>query len=359
MESCFLIRGGRGGAWRAAILSAEDVEGRGELHNPFVRGGTGKKGLWTLSDTALAFELAVAAEVEEEADSEAGGFEIVEELGVFVAGELVERLQLDDDLPVTYEVDLVFLGKAMPFVGDVERFFGFKRYAAGAQFDLHGFLIHFFEEARPEGTMQFDGRPGDGIGLILQNQFRHGCRLGPLRTGSRVFMKFFINMSALSAQMRFSGRIWGEAGLFVHVVHAFEEGEEGAEVVLFGGLLADCFDELLASFGAAGVDGGYDLSGVVGHRAAFPVLHAVEVALGEIFFFFGFFSPAAEGAVGDADDGGKVFPGGAGLGGIAEGVEVFLIHGVIPFPSRQVNWMRREAGLRSSHAEILPTEQMF
>ena len=115
--------------WSTSIsfLSAEDAEGRGEqLSYPRRTWSTstsflsaeerGKRGLWTLSDKALAFELAVAAEVEEEADSEAGGFEIVEELGVFAAGELVERFQLDDDLTETQEVGGVVLFGGLSFV---------------------------------------------------------------------------------------------------------------------------------------------------------------------------------------------------------------------------------------------------
>jgi len=123
------------------------------------------------------------------------------------------------------------------------------------------------------------------------------------------------------------GRNWGLGGLFVHAVHAFEEGEEGAQVFFFDGLLADQLDELLAAFGAAGVDGGQGLGGVV--RRGTPVFdfNAVEVVLGVFFFFFDVVTPATEGTVGYADYGGEVFPGGAGLGGFTEGLEVILVHG--------------------------------
>ena len=121
------VRGGRGGARRRAtatpfvrggrgellytFLSAEDAEGRGEgqlqlllsaegaegCFAPFCRGDSwGRRccfwGLRMFSDEPFALQFAVAAEVEEEADLEAGGFQIVEELGVFFAGELIERL---------------------------------------------------------------------------------------------------------------------------------------------------------------------------------------------------------------------------------------------------------------------------
>ena len=123
------------------------------------------------------------------------------------------------------------------------------------------------------------------------------------------------------------GRNWGLGGLFVHGVHAFEEGEEGAQVFFFGGELADGVDELLAAFGTAGIDFGEDLGGVAGNGAQLFVFEALEVAVGVFAFFFDLVAPAAEGAVGDADDGGEVFPGGAGLGGFAEELEVFLVHG--------------------------------
>jgi len=149
------------------------------------------------SDEPFAFQFAVAAEVEEQADCKTGGLEIVEELGVFIAGELVECLQLDDNLTETYEVGVVFLGEGLSLVVDVERYFGLKGDVAGGQFELHGFLVDVFEEARAERAMQFDGRAGDGIGFLLQKQFGHGWRLDPFRTGDRVFMTFFIRICPL------------------------------------------------------------------------------------------------------------------------------------------------------------------
>ena len=125
----------------------------------------------------------------------------------------------------------------------------------------------------------------------------------------------------------FFGWNWGLGGLFVHAVHAFEEGKEGPKVIFFDGLPADQLDELLAAFGAAGVDGSQGLGGVV--RRGTPVfdLDAVEEVLGVFFLFFKLFTPAAEGTVGDADDGGEVFPGCASLGGFAEGFACFVVHG--------------------------------
>ena len=63
------------------------------------------------------------------------------------------------------------------------------------------------------------------------------------------------------------GRNWGLGGLFVHGVHAFEEGEEGAQVVFSTACWRISFDELLAGLGAAGVDRGDDLSNVGGRGA--------------------------------------------------------------------------------------------
>ena len=76
------------------------------------------------------------------------------------------------------------------------------------------------------------------------------------------------------------------------------------------------------------MDGGQDLGSVAGDGRLIFGLDAVEEALGVFLFFFDCFAPAAEGAVGDADDSGEVFPGGAGLGGFAEGLEVFFVHGL-------------------------------
>ena len=132
-ENCFtpFFRGGRGGARRTALhlFSAEGAEdtfapfcprrtrrGAEDCFTPFFRGGRGELlytllsgrfggilgaggaffvwawGLRMFSDKPFALQFAVAAEVEDQADLEAGGFQIVEELGVFFAGELIERL---------------------------------------------------------------------------------------------------------------------------------------------------------------------------------------------------------------------------------------------------------------------------
>ena len=47
------------------------------------------------SDKSFALQTAVAAEVEEKADFESGCFEIVEDLGVFLSSEFIERFHLD------------------------------------------------------------------------------------------------------------------------------------------------------------------------------------------------------------------------------------------------------------------------
>lgn len=126
----------------------------------------------------------------------------------------------------------------------------------------------------------------------------------------------------------FVRRKWGLGGLLVHAVHAFEEGEEGAQVVFLGGQLADGIDKFLAAFGAAGIDGSQGLGGVVRHGTPVFDFNAVEEVLGVFFLFFKFFAPAAEGTVGDTNDGCEVFPGCAGLGGFPEGLEVSVIHGL-------------------------------
>jgi len=77
----------------------------------------------------------VAAEVEEEADSQSGCFQVVEELGLFLSGEMVDRLDFDDYPFAADEVGKVFPGQGLPFVIDVERLFGFKGNCAGCQFE--------------------------------------------------------------------------------------------------------------------------------------------------------------------------------------------------------------------------------
>ncbi len=97
-------------------------------------------------------------------------------------------------------------------------------------------------------------------------------------------------------------------------------------VVVFGGLLPDCFDAFLASCGAAGVDPVQDLGDVAGQGPPISDFQAVEAALGDFLFFFDFFTPVAEGLVGYSDDGGEILPGCAGVGGFADGYRVDILH---------------------------------
>ena len=60
-----------------------------------------------------------------------------------------------------------------------------------------------------------------------------------------IFMNFFINMSALSAQKRFLGEFGSGSRLYVDVVHAIQQGHKAVQVPLFGGWPVDCADEFL------------------------------------------------------------------------------------------------------------------
>ena len=101
------------------------------------------------SDKPFTLQFAVAAEVEEKAYLKSRCLQVVENLGLFLSGELIERLHLNNDLPITDEVGIVFLGEAATLVVDVEWLFGLIRNPSSVQFELHGFLIYFFKKARP------------------------------------------------------------------------------------------------------------------------------------------------------------------------------------------------------------------
>ena len=55
-----------------------------------------------------------------------------------------------------------------------------------------------------------------------------------------IFMNFFINMSALSAQKRFLGEFGSGSRLYVDVVHAVQQGHKAVHVLLSGGWPVDC-----------------------------------------------------------------------------------------------------------------------
>ena len=97
-----------------------------------------------------------------------------------------------------------------------------------------------------------------------------GGRVGEGESGGNqgIFMNFFINMSALSAQKRFLGEFGSGSRLYVDVVHAVQQGHKAVQVPLFGGWPVDCADELLASLAATDSNCCGDCGGLVGDRAA-------------------------------------------------------------------------------------------
>jgi hypothetical protein len=76
------------------------------------------------------------AEVNQERPPIAGGFEVIQDLGFFIACQGAQRFQLDDHISKTDKVCTVLTRKRFPLIGN--RYFGFANERDGAQGKFKG-----------------------------------------------------------------------------------------------------------------------------------------------------------------------------------------------------------------------------
>lgn len=127
-----------------------------------------------LVEPVFAFELeGGGAKVEEEAVVDAGGGEVVDELG-FVAGvEVADGLEFEDEAAVDDDVRLV-MPDADAVVTDVEGDLFLSGEVLFGEFQEEGVLVDFFEEAGAEAGVDRHGGADDGMGQFVDG---HGMGL--------------------------------------------------------------------------------------------------------------------------------------------------------------------------------------
>ena len=127
-----------------------------------------------LVEPVFAFELeGGGAEVEEEAVVDAGGGEVVDELGFVPGVEGADGLEFEDEAAVDDDVGLV-VPDADAVVTDVEGDFLLGGEVLFGELQEEGVLVDFFEEAGAEAGVHGHGGADDGMGQFVDG---HGMGL--------------------------------------------------------------------------------------------------------------------------------------------------------------------------------------
>jgi hypothetical protein len=109
-------------------------------------------------------------EVDEEADGEAGEFEIGHELGFMDRQKLFYGLQLDDDSLLDEQVDPVAAIEGNRFVLNGKIDLSTKRYASQGELVAHALFVSRLEQPWAEGPMHLDRRSDNRLRQFLLEQ---------------------------------------------------------------------------------------------------------------------------------------------------------------------------------------------
>lgn len=104
------------------------------------------------------------SEVDQQTFGEAGGFEVVNDLGFFSAGEGLERFQFNDDVSKANEVGSVDALKFFAPIANDEIAFAFERGGGGFKLHLQRFLVDGFQKAVAEFGVDPHGGSDDCVG---------------------------------------------------------------------------------------------------------------------------------------------------------------------------------------------------
>ena len=117
-----------------------------------------------LPDISLPFQCPLAAEIDENTDSESRGLQVIENLGLLIPRKTPDRLQLDDDLPIANQVGIILRGQAPTLIANF--LFRPQKGPRAQRAQLHSLLIHSFKKPRPQHAMS-------SIAPSIVNQFPH------------------------------------------------------------------------------------------------------------------------------------------------------------------------------------------
>jgi hypothetical protein len=119
-----------------------------------------------LANDSLVLELGIVAKVDEEAEAEAGGLEVIMDLGAVPVGELGNGLDFEDDLVETDEVGLVGLLQEPSLIPQLQISLRVERDPAHPQLQFQALVVDGFEKASPLLVVHFKARSHDPIALV-------------------------------------------------------------------------------------------------------------------------------------------------------------------------------------------------
>ena len=109
----------------------------------------------------------MAAKVDKNTHFEAGCFQIVENLSLFISRETIKCLEFNNDQVKTDQVCNVLLIEYLAFVPNLNWFLSIKWYSSRTQFDFHCFLIDRFQKPGAKVAMHFNSSTHDGIHFLF------------------------------------------------------------------------------------------------------------------------------------------------------------------------------------------------
>ena len=119
------------------------------------------------------------AEVDEQPDPEAGGAQVVHELGAVLIGEGADCLDFDDHLAETDEVRPVGLPERPALIAQANLVLGQELNASARQLQFQALLIHWFNKSAAFLLIDLETAPEDPVRFLFQNQFTHSSSRVP------------------------------------------------------------------------------------------------------------------------------------------------------------------------------------
>src|SRR5271157_1252135 len=115
-----------------------------------------------------------SAEVQQEANRQAGCFQVVQDLGLMDRAQLGQGFQFDDDRLETEEIGLVEGAELSPLVDNRELDLPLKGDPDQSQLDGHRLLVNRFQETMPELPMNLHRGSDDRVCPRILITFHRG-----------------------------------------------------------------------------------------------------------------------------------------------------------------------------------------
>jgi hypothetical protein len=114
----------------------------------------------------FAFDLDALTKIDEQADFNAGGFQVIGELGLVCGVKVFDGFQFEDDLVFHDDVGHVVADQLVVVI-DLDLLFLFGAESGFQELDQEGILIDDFKEAEAEGVVNLVGTLDDCGGEVL------------------------------------------------------------------------------------------------------------------------------------------------------------------------------------------------